>query len=344
MSSGAAPSFRDVYLNAKSLPFWGIHLAAIYGVAVLGWSWSGLALAVALYYARMFFVTAGYHRYFSHRTFKTSRFVQFLFALFACTAAQKGPLWWAAHHRRHHRFSDQEGDVHSPRRGFWWSHVGWITSRENDETDLAAVRDLARYPELHWLNRWNLVPPTILAVVLFLVGGWHALLWGFAVSTVLLWHGTFTINSLSHIIGRRRYETTDDSRNNWALALITMGEGWHNNHHHFMTSANQGFRWYEVDMSYYIIRLLEMCGVVRNVRRAPRHIVEGRPRRAPVAAGRAGIVAESPMATQTAVPAVAPAPPSLVLAAPAASQLAATAARFPGIVRRGSRPAAATRA
>ena len=256
--------------------FWAFHVVAVLGVIWLGFSWSGLFLALASYGVRMFLITAGFHRYFSHRSFKTSRAVQFLLALGGQTSLQRGVLWWAATHRQHHRASDQEGDVHSPKvDGFWWSHVGWSTSKLSDNPDYAHIRDLSRYPELRLLDRWKFTPAILFAVALLAIGGWHAVVWGFFASTVLLWHGTFTINSLSHIIGRRRYETTDDSRNNWALALITMGEGWHNNHHHYMSSANQGFRWYEIDLTYYVLVALSAVRIVWDVRRAPAHVVHG---------------------------------------------------------------------
>ena len=267
---------RD-YFNPRALIFWAVHVYAVYAVVRLGWSWSGFALAFALYYARMFFVTAAFHRYFSHRTFKTSRVFQFVMAFFGTTTAQKGVLWWAANHRHHHRHSDKPEDIHSPvQRGFMWSQVGWILAHDHRKTRWELIPDMAKYPELRLLNRFYLVPPIALAVTLFLVGGYHALVWGFFVSTVVLWHGTFTINSLSHVFGKRRYKTGDDSRNNWLLALITMGEGWHNNHHHYMNSANQGFLWYEIDLSYYLLKILELFGIVWDVRKAPAHIVEDR--------------------------------------------------------------------
>lgn len=270
------------YTQPRSWPFWGVHAVAIVGVIYSGWSWSGLALAVALYYARMFFVTGAYHRYFSHRSFKTSRAFQFLLALGGSTTLQKGVLWWAANHRHHHRASDQENDIHSPRvGGFWWSHAGWILVEDHQNTLWSDIRDMAKYPELRWLNRNHLAPAIGLAVLLLLAGGWHALLWGFFVSTTLLWHGTFTINSLSHIVGRRRYETTDDSKNNWVLAIVTMGEGWHNNHHYHMSSTNQGFFWWEIDMTYMTLKLLSYFGIVWDLRKPPQHILEGRPKREP---------------------------------------------------------------
>jgi fatty-acid desaturase len=209
-----ARGWRSVYGNALALPFWMIHVGAIAGVVALGWSWRGLAWALGLYAVRLFFVTAAYHRYFSHRAYKTSRWFQFVLALGATATAQKGVLWWAAHHRRHHRASDTADDLHSPYHGgFWWSHMGWILARDFEGTDHAAIKDFARYPELRWLDRYWVVPPIATAIVTYLIGGWFGLTWAFAVSQVLCWHGTFTINSLSHLWGGRRYQSGDDSRN-----------------------------------------------------------------------------------------------------------------------------------
>ncbi|HSP98064.1 MAG TPA: acyl-CoA desaturase [Candidatus Dormibacteraeota bacterium] len=218
----------------------------------------------------MFGVTAGYHRYFSHRSYKTGRVFQFVLALLGTLAVQKGVLWWSANHRVHHKYSDQEGDVHSPvRNGFWWSHVGWILAEDWEETQYDRIPDMARYPELRWLNEHYLVPPVALATLLFLVGGLQWLVWGFFISTTVLWHSTFTINSLSHVFGRRRYETGDASRNNVWLALLTMGEGWHNNHHRYMNSVRQGFFWWEVDASYYILKALSWLGLVWDLHQPP---------------------------------------------------------------------------
>jgi stearoyl-CoA desaturase (delta-9 desaturase) len=254
----------------RSSPFLLVHVAAVAGVVWLGFSWSGIALAVALYVARMFGVTAGYHRYFSHRSFETSRPFAFLLGVLAESSAQKGVIWWASHHRHHHKHSDTEEDVHSmKRRGFYWSHVGWILSRRWQGIAWDRVADLARRPELLWLERWHLVPPVALAAVLFLAGGVHALVWGFFVSTVMTWHGTFVINSLAHRVGRRRYETGDESRNSLVLALVALGEGWHNNHHHYQRSARQGFFWWEIDVTYHALRGLEILGLVWNVHRPP---------------------------------------------------------------------------
>ena len=264
------------YFRPATFLFWGFHLAAVAGVILCGFSWGGLALAVGTYFVRMVLVTGGYHRYFSHRAFKTSRAFQFLLALGAQSSLQKGVLWWAANHRFHHRHSDTSLDPHSVKqRGFLWAHVGWITAEDYDGTSLEVVGDLAKYPELRLLNRpgIQMLPAVPLALALLVVGGLPALVWGFLVSTVLLWHGSFAINSLSHLIGRRRYATGDDSRNSWALAILTTGEGWHNNHHHYQSSANQGFRWWELDVTFYVLRLFERCGLVWDLRRPPAEVL-----------------------------------------------------------------------
>ena len=259
-----------------SLPFYLVHVAAVVGVAMVGWSWKGAVLALALYYVRMFGVTGGYHRYFSHRTYRTSRAFQFVLACLAQTSIQKGALWWAAHHRDHHKYSDTPRDPHSFRNyGFWYSHVGWILSRDTEDTDFSKIGDLARYPELRWLNTWHVVPAVALAVALYVIGGPVALVYGFFVSTTLLWHGTFTINSLSHMFVKRRYTTTDDSKNNPILAIVTMGEGWHNNHHYYPRSARQGFFWWEIDMSFYVLKGLEAVGLVWDLNVPSEKVIAG---------------------------------------------------------------------
>ncbi|AKT43382.1 acyl-CoA desaturase [Chondromyces crocatus] len=250
-----------------------IHVGTVIAL-MRGVTWKLVALAVASYVVRMFAITAGYHRYFSHRSYKTSRAFQLFLGFLGTTAVQKGPLWWASTHRVHHRFSDTERDVHSPlQRGFWYSHMGWWLGREHEHTDLEKVPDFAAYPELRWLDRNHIVGPAVLIAGLWLAGGYDAFLWGFVVSTCALMHGTFTINSLAHVIGRRRYATTDTSRNNFVLALITLGEGWHNNHHHYMNSANQGFFWWEIDISYYVLRALESVSLIWDVRRPPAQVL-----------------------------------------------------------------------
>ena len=273
VEAAQAKGWRHVYFNYMTIGFWGIHAAAIAGIVVLGWSWLGLALALAAYVPRMFFVTGAYHRYFSHRSYKTSRWFQFVLAVGATLTVQKGPLWWAAHHRLHHKLSDAPGDLHSVRQsGFWWSHMGWILSRDLEGSDLSRIKDFSRYPELRWLDRWWIVPPLALGVLTAVLFGWFAFVWTFAVCQVLVWHGTFTINSLSHVWGGRRYATEDDSRNNPVLAVITMGEGWHNNHHHYQVSARQGFFWWEIDATYYVLRGLAAVGLIWDIHGVPEHI------------------------------------------------------------------------
>jgi stearoyl-CoA desaturase (delta-9 desaturase) len=260
----------------KSSPFLLAHAVALATplLAPLAWKW--VLLAAASYALRMFAITAGYHRYFSHRAYRTGRLFQAILAVLGATATQKGPLWWAAHHRDHHRYSDGPQDIHSPvQRGFIWSHVGWILASRYERTKLENVRDLARYPELRWLDRWHMVPPIAYALALALAGGWGALLWGYFVSTALLWHGSFLVNSVAHVLGRRRYPTADDSRNSLTLALITFGEGWHNNHHFYPGAANQGFYWWEIDVSYYVLRALSALGLVWRLRTPPRHVRDG---------------------------------------------------------------------
>ncbi len=270
-----------------SIPFFLVHAVAIATPFLLGLSWQGVAIALGLYFFRMVGVTAGYHRYFSHRTFKTSRPFQFLLALWAMSSSQKGVLWWAAHHRHHHKASDTADDLHSPRKGFWWSHVGWILSDKYQRTEIEKIPDFARYPELRWLDRFWWVPPTGLALLLFALGGWTWLLWGFFVSTVLLWHGTFVINSLAHVFGRQRYGTSDDSRNSFLLAVVTCGEGWHNNHHYYQSSTNQGFYWWEWDPTYYLLRVLSWVRLIWDLRIPPKRVLEAGRRpvdRAPIEA------------------------------------------------------------
>jgi stearoyl-CoA desaturase (delta-9 desaturase) len=269
----AAPEQWDCILLSKSIPFLLVHLTVL-GAFLVPFETRYLRLAIGLYFLRMFGVTAGYHRYFSHRAYKTSRIFQFLLALLAVSSAQKGVLWWAAHHRRHHRDSDRPEDVHSPvQRGLWWAHIGWIFSRRGDDISSASVADFARYAELRWLEKWHLVPPGVLATGLYLWGGLPAVIWGFCVSTTLLWHGTFTINSLAHAFGSRRYPTNDNSRNNVFLSLLTLGEGWHNNHHFYKSAANQGFFWWEFDPTFYALRVLSWLGIIWDVRTPPHYII-----------------------------------------------------------------------
>jgi stearoyl-CoA desaturase (delta-9 desaturase) len=271
------------------VPFIAVHVLAVAGIIYYGWSWTGFALAMSVYAVLMFGVTAGYHRYFAHRSYKTSRAFQFILALLGTFNTQRGVLWWAAHHRHHHKYSDQPEDTHSPvQLGFLWSHVGWILVRRNNAIRTEYIPDLMKYPELRWLQRHEMKIVVAFAASTFLVarafgadGAW-GVLWGYFVATTLLWHGTFTINSFTHIIGRRRYATTDNSRNHWLLALITHGEGWHNNHHYYQRSAAQGFYWWELDVSYYVLRMLQAARLVSGVSGPPRRIRDARPELEPV--------------------------------------------------------------
>lgn len=266
----------------RTIPFIGMHVACL-GVIWVGWSPVAVTTAVALYLVRMFAITGFYHRYFSHRSFKTSRITQFVFAVIGASSVQRGPSWWAAHHRQHHAATEQENDPHSPvQHGLLWSHTAWFLTRESFPIQEKRVRDLQSFPELRFLDRFDMVVPFLLALALFVTGvalerfapqlgtsGAQMLIWGFFISTVVLYHGTFTINSLAHSWGRRRYNTADNSRNNFWLALLTLGEGWHNNHHHYPATAKQGFYWWELDITYYLLKAMSALGLVWDLKPIP---------------------------------------------------------------------------
>jgi len=251
--------------------YWGIHASCLLALVTPATT-AALVLCAVMFWVRMFGITGAYHRYFSHRTYKTSRVFQFVLAFIGASAVQKGPLWWGATHRVHHRRSDAPGDPHSPREGFWHAHQGWIFNGEWDDTRTELIRDFAKYPELVWLNKFHFLPPLCAAAACWLVGGFEGLLYGMAVSTVLLWHGTYSINSLAHRIGRPRYETGDDSRNSWILALLTLGEGWHNNHHFHQSSTRQGFFWWEIDVTYWVLRGFALVGLVWDIKEPPARV------------------------------------------------------------------------
>ena len=269
-----------------TLPFAGVHLMAL-GVFWVGWSPVAVAMAIAMFWLRMFAITGCYHRYLSHRSYKTSRWFQFVFTTLGNMSAQKGPLWWAAHHRHHHKSSDKKDDLHSPvRQGLLYAHVGWIFVRKNAPTNFRLIPDLAKFPELRFLDRFDLLIPVLFGTAMFGLGsilersspelgtnGAQMLIWGFFVSTVVLSHSTFTINSLSHVFGRRRFQTADTSRNNPFLAFLTMGEGWHNNHHHYATAARQGFYWWEIDLTYYGLWFLSKLGLIWDLKPVPNQVL-----------------------------------------------------------------------
>jgi len=264
-----------------------VHLACLMAIWC-GFSWTAFAVCMFFYVVRMFGITGGYHRYFSHRSYKTSRVFQFLLGVLGASSAQKGPLWWASHHRHHHRHSDTPEDLHSPIvYGIYYAHVGWVLSSEFVHTRYELVKDLMQFPELRLLEKYNVLAPILLGVFTFYLGvflnyyypglgtsGFQMLVWGFFISTVLLYHGTFCINSFTHLIGKRRFKTTDESRNNLLLALITLGEGWHNNHHFYPGSEQQGFYWWEIDISHYILTVFSWFGLVWDLRKPPERVYQ----------------------------------------------------------------------
>lgn len=274
----------------RVLPFIALHLACM-AAFFIDVSTTAVVVCLSLYWLRLFAITAFYHRYFSHHSYKTNRFWQFIFALLGNMAAQRGPLWWAAHHRAHHQHSDTADDLHSPvQRGFWWSHVGWFTCDASFRTQLNRIKDFARFPELRFLDRYDAFAPALLVALLYIGGellahyqpqlntnGVQLVIWGFFISTVLLFHSTVTINSLGHIWGKKRFSTRDESRNNAFLALLTLGEGWHNNHHRWAVSCRQGFYWWELDITWMILKMMSWVGIVRELNPVPAHVLaEGR--------------------------------------------------------------------
>ena len=270
----------------RTIPFVMLHLSALF-VFVVGWSETALWVALALYIIRMFAITGFYHRYFSHKTFKTSRLVQFIFAFIGATSVQRGPLWWAAHHRGHHAHTDKQGDEHSPKlHGFLWSHIGWFLSKHNFNTRQHMIKDFSKFPELKFLDRFDVFAPILLALTLYSFGeilatyfpslgtnGWQLVVWGFVISTLVLYHVTFSINSIAHIFGTKPYNTGDSSRNNIILALLTLGEGWHNNHHYYPHSTQQGHQWWEIDMTYYMLKIMSFAGLIWDMKPVPNRVL-----------------------------------------------------------------------
>ena len=271
----------------RTLPFIFLHLGCL-AVFLVGFSWTSAVTAILLYLLRMFAITGFYHRYFSHRSFKTSRVVQFFFALLGNSSMQRGPLWWAATHRHHHKHSDEKIDAHSPvHHGFAWSHIGWLTSMKNFPTNYQVIPDLKKYPELVFLNRFDQIVPFIYGLIMISLGAileifapslnvtmWQFFVWTFFISTTVLLHGTLFINSLAHVWGNRRYETKDDSRNSFLLSIITLGEGWHNNHHRYPHSARPGFRAAEIDFTYYGLKALSWLGLIWDLKPVPSKVKE----------------------------------------------------------------------
>ncbi len=273
----------------RVIPFIILHLSC-FMIFFVGFSWTAFVVCMSLFAIRMFAITGFYHRYFSHKTFRTSRFVQCLFAMIGATAVQRGPLWWAAHHRGHHMHSDTTEDKHSPKEhGFIWSHMGWFLTKSNFVTNTKLIRELIRFPELRIIDRFDLLMPLALSISLWGLGyyleqyepslhtnGFQLFIWGFSVSTIMLYHATFLVNSVAHQWGKKRYETKDTSRNNFLIAILTFGEGWHNNHHHYPGSARQGFYWWEIDLTYYVLKCLAMMGIIWDVRTVSENIRESK--------------------------------------------------------------------
>ena len=276
MSSSQSVHKQPFHLTAGATLFFGIHVLALIAFFVKP-DLTAILLCAGLFLVRKFGITGGYHRYFSHRSFKTSRWFQFVLAWLGGMAAQKGALWWAANHRHHHQHSDQPEDLHSVKQqGFYWAHVGWILAPDYVDYDAKRVKDLIKFPELVWIDKWHFVPPVVLAVATFLIGGWSGFLWGFCLSTVILYHTTFAINSFCHLIGGRRYETGESSRNSFIMAIVTLGEGWHNNHHYYPHCARQGFYWWEIDPTYYVLKFLKLIRIVHEIKEPTQQVVENR--------------------------------------------------------------------
>lgn len=287
MEQTAVPEVRNKANLKQEIIFLGVHLMplAAFWTGATFFDWM---VCIFLYFFRMFWVTGGYHRYFAHKSYKTSRFFQFVIAFMAQTTAQKGALWWAAHHRHHHRHSDTPADPHSMKiYGFWYSHIGWIVGPDFKKTDYKVIGDYAKFPELVWLNKKHMVPALVLGLVcmalggivnggsitmMFTTAGFSTLFVGFFLSTVILYHGTFSINSIMHKFGRQRYETGEESKNSVWLALLTMGEGWHNNHHYYEVAGRQGFFWWEIDITYYILKAMSWTGLIWELKEVPNHI------------------------------------------------------------------------
>ena len=244
------------------------HLGAI--AALFVFSWRNLAVAVFLYWvATGLGISLGYHRLHTHRSYKTPRLLEYFLAICGSLTLEGGPITWVATHRIHHQKSDHDGDPHSPREGMWWAHVGWILFGESLDKLTGIVSkyapDLGRDRFYVLLNKYHWVPLTVLGVALYAIGGWPMFLWGICVRVVFGLHATWLVNSATHMWGRRRFATRDDSRNNWWVALLTFGEGWHNNHHAHPTSARHGLAWYEFDPSWLTLKLLRRLGLAKAV-------------------------------------------------------------------------------
>jgi fatty-acid desaturase len=245
------------------------HILAV--AALFVFSWQALFVSLFLYWmATGLGISLGYHRLHTHRSYRTPKLLEYFFAICGTLTLEGGPLFWVATHRVHHQYSDHEGDPHTPRDGGFWAHMGWILFGEGHHSDTALMSkyapDLAADPFYRLLNTYHYVPLVVLGLVLLAVGGWPLVLWGVFLRVVVGLHATWLVNSATHMWGRRRFNTRDDSRNSWWVALLTFGEGWHNNHHAYPTSARHGLAWYEVDLSWLSLRLMRLFGLARDIR------------------------------------------------------------------------------
>ena len=245
-----------------------MHLGCLAAFSTFSWKALGVTLFL-WWFTGCLGITLGYHRFFTHRSFSTPKPVQYFLAVCGSLAGEAGPIAWVAAHRYHHTYSDTDKDPHSPLKGFLWAHMSWLFGREDFLADFDSYKrytpDMANDKFLVWLDKWHIVPSFILAGILYAMGGWPFVVWGIFVRSVIVYHVTWFVNSASHMWGYRSYKTTDDSRNNWWVAILAFGEGWHNNHHAFQRSARHGFRWWEVDVTYRMIQLLWMMGLASDI-------------------------------------------------------------------------------
>ena len=270
VAPAAPPSlYRLARIVLALVPLVGVHLALV-GLFFVPVTWTAVILFIVVTRISGTGITVGFHRYLAHHAFKTSRWFQFALTAAGCVAMQKGPLWWCVFHREHHKHSDEPGDVHSPvLDGFWYAHFGWLVTQDLSQPNHDNVRDLARFPELVWLDRLWMVPGILVATACYLIDGRSGLLWGFCLGTAVVFQVTFLVNSAGHLWGSQRFDTGDGSRNNFVIGVLAMGEGWHNNHHRAPTSARHGFAKYEVDLAYLIIKTFRALGLVWGVRQPP---------------------------------------------------------------------------